>query len=54
MKLFQTTYPPQACKSFNEWCAYVRQSVVNAQLSKSAQLDIEAQAFVKSLKNQVQ
>lgn len=54
MKLFSTAYPPQTCKSFNEWCAYVRTSVVNAQLSKSAQRDIEAEAFVKSLKKQLQ
>lgn len=46
-----TTYPTNRCASFNEWTAYIRQSVVNAQLSKSAQLDIEAEAFVKSIKN---
>jgi len=46
-----TIYPTNRCGSFNEWTAYVRQSVVNAQLSKSAQLDIEAEAFVKSIKN---
>ena len=47
-----TIYPTNRCSSFNEWTAYIRKSVVNAQLTQEAQLDIEATAFVKSLKHQ--
>ena len=48
-----TVYPSNACKSFNEWSAYVRRSVVNAQLSEEAQIDLEAEEFVKKLKFQI-
>jgi hypothetical protein len=48
-----TTLPTKPCASFNEWAAYVRKSVVNAQLKEEAQIDIEAEQFVKSIKHQI-
>ena len=48
-----TAYPPNPCASFNEWAAYVRKSVVDAQLKEEAQIDIQAEHFVKSIKHQI-
>ena len=49
----RTVFPSNACDSFNEWAKYIRKSVQIAQIKEEAQIEIDAEHFVKSIKHQI-